>query len=292
MGLTPGFRSRSVWHMKLRFLLGLPVVTLVLAGRCLAADKVATVTESVNDVSHGHSQSTASDPAPTGTQLHDGEYIKTGSSSRAELQFSNKTISRLGANTIFNYSASANQVDLQAGTILFSKPKDGQQLNIKTEAVTAAIVGTTGFLQVQHHNGHTTTLFGLIEGHANVTAGGNDPEIGPGQIFVFTPGAPPQIFSFNVPLFLKTSLLYKGFHGTLPNQVYINAEIALYNSLVAGGFIQPVNGPYYAFGNLLLGPEFPVVTTDSAGSGINNFNTDRTPPPQTPPPTRTCCWWR
>jgi mannose-6-phosphate isomerase-like protein (cupin superfamily) len=276
--------------MKSRFLVFLLAASLVVAGRSIAADNVATVTEAVNDVSHGHSASTASSPAPTGTKIGDGEYVKTGSASRAELQFSNKTVSRLGANTIFNYSASANEVDLQAGTILFSKPKDGQQLNIKSEAVTAAIVGTTGFLQVLHQNGHTTTLFGLVEGHANVTAGGNDPEVGPGQIFVFTPGSPPQIFNFDVPLFLRTALLYKGFASTLPNQSYIDAEIAFFNRLVARGFIQQPTVPYYVFGNLGFWPGFPVIGFDSAGNAIHNFNTDRTPPPPPPPtpPVDTC----
>jgi hypothetical protein len=259
-----------------------------MAGHSFAAEKVATVTQAVNDVSHGSSQSTATSPAPTGTQIHDGEYLKTGSASRAELQFSNKTVSRLGSNTIFNYSASSNEVDLQAGTILFSKPKNGKELNIKTEAVTAAIVGTTGFLQVLHQNGHTTTLFGIIEGHANVTAAGNDPVIGPGQIFSFTPGSPPQIFSFDVPLFLKTSLLYKGFKSTLPNQSYINAEVAFFNSLADRGFIGNPNGPNFNFWNL----GFPLSGFDSSGKASNNFNLSQQSAPPAPtvePCHHWCC---
>jgi hypothetical protein len=276
--------------MKTRSLLCLLAASLVAAGRSLAADQVATVTEAVNIVDHGSSQSTASSPAEKGTKIHDGEYVKTGAASRAELQFANKTVSRLGANTVFNYSASANQVDLQAGTILFSKPKDGQQLNIKTEAVTAAIVGTTGFLQVSHHDGKTTTLFGLIEGHANVTpAGGSDPEIGPGQIIIITPGAPPEIFSFDVPLFLKTSILVTGFNSTLPNQSYIDAEIALFKELVARGFIVPPSSPYFVYSDLGLPPGFPLFGWDSAGNGLHSYNDSRvyTPPP---PTTRRCCW--
>src|SRR5580658_9383534 len=141
--------------MNTRSIFYLVAISMLAAGRSMAAGQDATVTESVNVVNHGSSQSAASAPAPKGTDIRDGEYVETGSASRAELQFANKTISRLGANTIFNYSASSNEVDLQAGTILFSKPKDGKQLNIKTEAVTAAIVGTTGFMQVLHHNGHS-----------------------------------------------------------------------------------------------------------------------------------------
>ncbi|MCE0524226.1 MAG: FecR family protein [Methylacidiphilales bacterium] len=267
--------------MKLRTYLSITAASLLITGHSVAATgKVATVTQAVNDVSHGFSQSTATSPAPTGTQIRDGEYLKTGSASRAELEFSNKTISRLGSNTIFNYSASSNEVDLQAGTILFSKPKNGQQLNIKTEAVTAAIVGTTGFLQVLHQNGHTTTLFGLVEGHANVAAGGNDPVIGPGQIFSYTPGSPPQIFNFNVPLFLRTALLYKGFKSTLPNQSYINAEVAFFNNLADRGFI----------GNPPPNLGFPLAGFDSVGKANSNSILSQQPsPPTPPPPPDRCC---
>jgi len=281
--------------MNTRFFFCLLAASLVAAGRSMAADQVATVTEAVHTVDHGSSQSTASSPATKGTRIHDSEYVKTGDSSRAELQFSNKTVSRLGSNTIFNYSASANEVDLQAGTILFSKPKDGKQLNIKTEAVTAAIVGTTGFLQVSHHNGHTFTLFGLVEGHANVTAGGSDPEIGPGEILIFTPGAPPQIIHFNVPLFLKTSLLFTGFPDDLPNQAYINKEIARYKALVADGFIVSSSfTPYAPYGGLDLPPPFWLPgALDSAGNGRNIFNASGLLPPPVTTKTeccRPCCW--
>jgi len=275
--------------MKTRSIYYLMAISLLAAGRSMAAGQDATVTESVNVVNHGSSQSAASSPAPKGTDIHDGEYLETGSASRAELQFANKTISRLGANTIFNYSASSNQVDLQAGTILFSKPKDGKELNIKTEAVTAAIVGTTGFMQVLHHNGHSTTLFGLIEGHANVNAGGNDPEIGPGEIIVYSPGSAPVIFHFDVPLFLKTSRLITGFPSDLPNQTYIDKEVALFNSLVNRGFITPPQTPYFVYSDLGLPPNFPIIAWSSAKNGLSNFNGSGIPAPPAPPQNE-CCW--
>ena len=83
------------------------LVALVLSvgvNRSLAADQAATVTEAYNQVNHGSSQSADGSPAKAGTRIHDGEYVKTGVSSRAELQLANQTITRLGANTIFNYS--------------------------------------------------------------------------------------------------------------------------------------------------------------------------------------------
>src|ERR1700691_6262660 len=188
---------------------------LPLAGVPSHADgSAATVTIAVNRVNHGFGQSAISSPATAGTQLKDGEYVKTGVSSRAELQLSNKTITRLGSNTIFNYSASTSTVDLQAGTIFFSKPKDGQELNIKTPAVTAAIVGTTGVVSQYPKGGF---LLGLVEGSCNITINGKQNHITAGQILFFTPPSTVQIFSFDVPRFLKSSILVTGFPDDLPN---------------------------------------------------------------------------
>ena len=239
----------------------------------MAADSAATVTEAVNQVVHGSSQATDTAPATPGTRLQDGEYLKTGVKSRAELELANQTITRLGANTIFNYSLANNEVDLQAGTILFSKPKDGQQMNIKTASVAAAIVGTTGFVSVHGHQ----VLFGLIEGHAVLTIGGIRYHVGAGETLQFNNGTPPQIHSFNVPLLLKTSPLITNFKP-LPNQPYIDREVAEYNNLASRGYIESGSGPtvYGLLNNLNSGTPIKPPAFDSAGNAHSQANT---PPP-------------
>jgi hypothetical protein len=241
-----------------------------------AADSAATVTEAVNKVNHGSSQTAATSPAPVGTVLQDGEYLETGVKSRAELLLADKSITRLGANTIFNYSTTNNEIDLQAGTVLFSKPKDGREMTIKTASVTAAVVGTSGFMQSRGHD----FLFGLIEGHAVLTAGGAHFDITSGQLLRFSPGAPPQVYSFNVPLLLKTSPLITHFKHPLPNQLYIDKEIAEYDNLVARGFVGPPTGPFFATDFDGLAPGVSIVAHDSAGNSLHEFIT----PPSVPPP--------
>ena len=244
----------------------------------IAGDSAATVTEAVNQVTHGSLQTPDTYPAKAGTRLQDGEYLKTGAKSRAELELANQSITRLGANTIFNYSVSTNEIDLQAGTILFSKPKDGRQMNIKTASVTAAVVGTTGFAQVHGH----VFLFGLIEGNATLTVGGAPYNITAGQILRFAPGGTPQIFFFNIPLFLKTSPLITKYHSHLVNQPYIDKEIAEYDDLVARGFIGLPMEPYFLadFGGSI--PTVPIPAHDSASNALHQFNT----PPPVPPPAQ------
>jgi mannose-6-phosphate isomerase-like protein (cupin superfamily) len=279
LSLTGAEMSSSVSFVIKRVFVQLLATFVVGMSPLLAADSAAKVTEAVNQVDHGSSQTSGTSPAPVGTVLQNGEYLKTGVKSRAELELADQSITRLGANTIFNYSVDTNEIDLQAGTILFSKPKDGKEMTIKTASVTAAVVGTTGFMQVHGHD----FLFGLIEGRANVVVGGADPTITAGQILRFTPGAPPQIFSFNVPLLLKTSPLIILFHHQLPNQPYIDREVAEYDSLVARGFIGAPTQPYFVtdFGGFV--PTLPILAHDSAGNALHLFNTP--PPPPPPPPS-------
>ena len=261
--------------MKNRLFIQLAVGLLVAASRSFAADSAATVTEAVNQVDHGLTQSTETHPAPVGTILRDGEYLKTGVKSRAELKLANDTITRLGANTIFNYLVGENQIDLQTGTLLFSKPKDTKPMMLKTAAVTAAIVGTTGFVQKIGNS----FLFGLIEGKAVLTIGGVEYTVNAGEILKFTPGSPPQIFAFNVPLLLSTSPLITKFPPNLPNEKYIDHEVAVYNDLVGRGFIQPPKDPFYLLKDTGYVPTVPFPGIDSAGQALDKFNTPA-PKPQ------------
>ncbi len=263
------------------------LVGLIIATGHSFADSAAKVTEAVNEVDHGMSQSSDTAPAKVGTTIQSGEYLKTGANSRAELALANATITRLGANTIFNYTASDNQVDLQSGTMLFSKPKDGKTMTIKTAAVTAAIVGTTGFVQ-KHGN---SILFGLVEGHVDMTINGVTYSIGAGELLKFTPGQPPQILAFDVPKFLSTSPLITAFPHDLPNEGAIKHEIAEYNDLVDRGFIQPPQNPFFLIDPSGYVPTVPVPAYDSAGQAHNEFNQ---PPPvlqnsqPNPPPPPPC----
>lgn len=256
--------------MKKRHLAYLLAALLMGVSRSLAAGSAATVTAAVNHVTHGSAQSTATSPAKVGTQLQDGEYLKTGPASRAEMELANKTITRMGANTIFNYTASSNTIDLQAGTILFSKPKDGRQMNIKTAAVTAAIVGTTG---IEQQTGKTF-LFGLVEGTSIITIGGVDYTVHGGQMLLFIAPGPPVIFNFDIAKFLKTSKLITAFPPDLPNEEEIQEALADYLDDVDRGFITPPKAPYFVYTDDGT-PTIPILGRDSAGNAL-----DIPPPPK------------
>jgi hypothetical protein len=252
--------------MKIQHLMVLALV--VSAGPAFAGTPDAKVTESVNEVHYGPSLASVETlPAPTGTLVRDGSYVTTGTASRAELTFPSQSITRLGSNTIFNYNAEENQVDLTAGTILFCKPKDApERLNIKTEALSAGITGTTGFVNVVPGKSGQPTLylFGLIEGHATAHAGGKSFDITSGEFLLVRPGQPSVLLNFDVHKLVATSPLLTKFKHHLPNAEYIAAAVDNYDDEVQRGFIVVPGkgpGPNLTTGDL---PGVPVTSFDSA----------------------------
>jgi hypothetical protein len=61
----------------------------------------------------------------------------------------------------------------------------------------------------------------------------------------------------------------------LPNQGYVDREVASYDDSAARGFIAPLTQPYFV--STLEGsvPLLPVPARDSAGNALNNFNHPR-----------------
>jgi mannose-6-phosphate isomerase-like protein (cupin superfamily) len=242
---------------------GLSLAFTFAANGCVQADvPSATVTERVNIVEHGKGTSAEQLPAVIGTVIPDGEYVVTGAKSRAELTLPSASITRLGANTIFNYSADSNTIDLEAGTILFCKPKSARQLNIKTAAVTAAIVGTTGFVNVHKDaKGHKIFIFGIVEGHATVVVQGQELQVGDGDCLWFSPGVRVKPFSYDLPRYAKSSPLLTAFRSPLPNQAEIDAAVK------NKGTALPPDA-----GQIIYGGDIPALTPVAAAAALNTHD--------------------
>ena len=63
--------------------------------------------------------------------------VETGTQSRAELQFNDQTIARLGANSLFSFDRGTRELNLNEGAILLQVPKNAGGATINTAAVTA-----------------------------------------------------------------------------------------------------------------------------------------------------------
>jgi hypothetical protein len=104
--------------------------------------KEARVTQVVKDVKLLPTDAAAR-PAAVSDEVRDGTAVRTGVDSRSELKFTDQTLARLGANTIFSFSEGTRNLNLQDGAMLLRVPKGAGGAKINSSAVTAAITGTT-----------------------------------------------------------------------------------------------------------------------------------------------------
>ena len=125
--------------------------------------KEAQVTQVVRDVRLLPSNASPR-PASVSDRVHQDTAVRTGVESRTELTFTDKTLTRLGAQTIFSFKGGTRTLNLGSGTILLSMPKKAGGGQIKTPAVTAAITGTT--IVMEYHPDHYD--FRVLEGDADL----------------------------------------------------------------------------------------------------------------------------
>src|SRR5205809_598567 len=76
-----------------------------------AGKKDAHVTQVIRDVRLLTSKA-GTRPATVNDAVQEGQAVRTGGESRAELTFVDQTITRLGANTVFAYGDGAKEFDL------------------------------------------------------------------------------------------------------------------------------------------------------------------------------------
>src|SRR6478752_331107 len=180
--------------------------------------KEARVTQVVKDVKILPSQA-APRPATVSDTVRGDTAVRTGVDSRAELTFSDLTIARLGANTIFSFNEGSRTVELGNGAILLRVPKGSGGAKVQTAAVTAAITGTTVIVEY-HPKSYAKYL--VLEGTMRIYLKGILGEsmlLGPGQMMILNPNAKrlSEAVYFDQDRLLKTSLFIQGFRP-LPSE--------------------------------------------------------------------------
>ena len=146
----------------------LTAVAMLIAGRAAATDapeKEARVTQIIKDVQLLPSGSSAQ-PAAINDKVDENTGVKTGEESRSELTFTDLTITRLSANTVFSFNKAGRAVQLDSGAILFRVPKNSGGGSIMTHAVTVGITGTTVIFESSSLGRGTLTV---LEGGASLT---------------------------------------------------------------------------------------------------------------------------
>ena len=227
----------------------------------------ARVTQVVSDVKLLPGQA-APRPAVINDRVHSGTAVRTGTQSRSELTFTDQTITRLGANTIFSFkgepappaegpedfsveapshlnrnrTVGTRVMNLIEGAMLFQVPKGTGGATIKTAAVTAAITGTTGI--GEYHGASADRPNPIIkwfclEGHIilSLTNGsGETVELTAGQMIVTDGTYLPEPMFFDIGTMVRTSPF---FDPPPASQDLIQAEIQRQlDERIAGAFIE------------------------------------------------------
>src|SRR6266446_4014757 len=186
--------------------------------------RAARVTQIINDVKLLPGQAAAR-AAVVNDSVGAGTAVRTGMDSRSELTFSDLTITRLGANTVFSFNGEARQVDLGSGAILVQVPRSGAEVKIRTAAVTAAITGGTALFE--SNKGLPTKLL-MLEGIGRFYPTGHPEQAvivhGGEMVMMTVDGQITRPAKFNAALVYKTSKLITSF-ATLPNADLILAVI-------------------------------------------------------------------
>jgi hypothetical protein len=215
----------------------------------------AVVQQKVNVVTIAPSLSGEPQAAGAGTVIHPDNVVRTGTASRALLQFVDLTQARLGGNSTFTWDEKTRSMDFKQGAVLVSKPTDSGPINLHSGAVSGAITGSTVFVSTMPTQGTgrskgkgTTTIVGMLEGKIHGGSRWTDSaghehttpfRLGPGEMLVARPDGAPRMAQFDIPRFVKTSPLVK--MAPLPNAASLERAIADYQADERGGFVDKTN---------------------------------------------------
>ena len=213
-------RANFVW------LVIVPLLLIAPARSTIAAElKEAHVTRIIKDVQLLPSQA-APRPAVVNDNVRSGTAVRTGADSRTELTFTDLTLARLGANTIFSFNEGTRNLDLGGGAVLLHVPKGAGGAKITTAAITAGITGTTVLMEY-HRNAYIKFI--VLEGTARMYLKnriGESVLIGPGQMLIVKPNATslPDPVTVDLKRLVETCLLITEF-APLASQSLILQQI-------------------------------------------------------------------
>src|SRR6059058_5639609 len=253
--------------------------------------KEAQVTQVVKDVKLLPTGAAAR-PAAVSDEVRDGTAVRTGVDSRSELKFSDQTLARLGANTLFSFAEGTRNLNLQDGAMLLRVPKGAGGAKISSAAVTAAITGTT--VMVETHaltkkNKNSYYKFIVLEGTARLYLPGRLGEstlVKAGQMIIMRADSKmiPEPVDVDISKITQSSFLVTGFSTPLGSEALIAFEKTKQDEQKNSGQLHETNLAIYGGGTnvVVADPN----TVDLAVTAESNAAQSPTPTP-TPKPTPT-----
>ena len=193
----------------------------------------STFTEIIHEVNTLSAAGNAA-PAKVSNVLKAPDRVRTGPESRAELTASDKTITRVGANTVFSFADNGRTLNLEQGNLLFHAPKGLGGGTITSGGAAAAVLGTTLIVSATAPGGFKVIL---LEGTGTVKLpGGTSATLHAGQlVFVLPGGTLSPVLDINLGKLVTGSQLVNGFSHPLSSLPLIQAAIDQQNSQLASG---------------------------------------------------------
>ena len=225
-------------------------VAILAAGFFLAATSIfaapltsASVTEMKNVVRFNDRAAKLRDSI-SGTDM-----VTTGERSLAELEFNDKTITRLGSKTVFTFGGEKREFVVNDGLSLICVPKGSGGGKIVTAAITAAIEGTTVLTERFSVAGKTAgdparpaTKYIFIEGRGIIATpdGKQKQPIRGGQMIVHILGDPKLADTQDIDLatLVNESGIVSGFARQLPTWDAIQNAIKRQRVELRRGFLE------------------------------------------------------
>ena len=234
-------------HLSLTFLLFAAGTWPVFAGSL----KDPKINHAVNDVrvvdaaKGGH-------PAAAQEVVPEHCSILTGTQSRAELIFPDRTLTRLGAETALRFAPGSRELLLDRGTLLLQVPGWHGGARVHTGGLTATVGGAT-FL-IEHLPAKSVKIV-VLEGELRLSVDGflgDSIVLTPGKLLIASPDARrlPEPVDVDLRTLAKTSSLIDpaAFQGAsaaavsaLPSMPRIERKIARQDRLVQGRTLFPTN---------------------------------------------------
>lgn len=180
----------------------------------------ATVTETRNQVTlskeAGEKHAAVIRDVVTGSDV-----LSTGKKSRAELEFNDQSMVRLGANAIFSFQPNTRNMTVERGSALIHVPPGLPGAKIHSPAVTVAVLGDVVAMRVNEKG--VTQIIALSEdarGPVTVTLNktGETTTLKSGEMMTIDPTDVkiPEISVVSVEVFVQSSGLVNGFGSPLP----------------------------------------------------------------------------
>jgi len=199
------------------------LLALATAQTCLAAKELKSGSFAVVKSKVEHTQGTTKSMAKEKETVDEKSVVDTGAASFTQLDFSDASVLRLGANTQFSFQSKERIIKLEGGSMIMNVPPGNGGIMVDGGGVTGAVSGTTIMANMSAQGNFS---FMVLEGSpGKVTArDGSITEISPGQMATLdAAGGAPKVIAVNMDSLRDISPLFSEFESAMPGNEKIQA---------------------------------------------------------------------